>query len=75
MPFAGFKDWKDSMEKLQANGYSKESAQKIAGSLKAKYEGSDDIPLRLHLGGPVNGWGRRMNGTGPNPDCPLKKKE
>ena len=38
MPFAGFEDW-DDCEKKMRKKYDEETAKKICGKLKAKYEG------------------------------------
>jgi len=39
MPFAGYKNFADCLRKVRASGKSKESAQRICGSLYWKYEG------------------------------------
>ena len=49
MPFAGYKDFKDCVEKQVAKGKSKESAQKICGALQAKVEKKESIIENVNL--------------------------
>jgi len=42
MPFAGFEDFDACLKAMEEKGHDKESAERICGALKAKYEGGGD---------------------------------
>ena len=41
MPFAGFKDFQECLNSMAKEGYEPQTAKKICGSLKHKYEGNE----------------------------------
>lgn len=54
MPFAGFSNWEDCIKEQIKKGKSKESAEKICGKLKDKYENKTEIKSYSFTSEPMN---------------------